>query len=211
MPLRNLIEGHKNFLSGRFQQDKKLYEELVDKGQSPEVMIISCCDSRADPVIITEAEPGSVFSLRNVANLVPPYHPDGNQHSSSAALEFAVRHLKVNDIVIMGHAHCGGIKALYHGDFDNQDHVDFIEPWMSIANEARRNTLRKFDGESEGKILREMEKESIRVSLKNLRTFRWIKAAEQDGSLRLHGWHFEIESGTLYALDEKSGEFSPLV
>ncbi|WP_321394281.1 carbonic anhydrase [Emcibacter sp.] len=211
MPLENLVSGHRHFQKGRFQQDKKLYESLVENGQAPEVMIISCCDSRADPVIITEAEPGSIFSLRNVANLVPSYCPDGTQHSSSAALEFAVRHLKVKDIVVMGHAHCGGIKALYHGDFDNQDHVDFIEPWMSIANEARYNTLNNFKGEPESKILREMEMESIRISLRNLRSFRWIKQAEQDGQLTLHGWHFEIESGTLYALDEKSGKFSPLV
>ncbi|WP_417317066.1 carbonic anhydrase [Emcibacter sp.] len=211
MPLKKLISGHKNFLKGRFQQDKKLYEDLVEKGQSPEVMIISCCDSRADPVLITEADPGSIFSLRNVANLVPPSHPDGTRHGSSAALEFAVRHLKVKDIVVMGHAHCGGIKALYHGDFDNQEHVDFIEPWMSIANEARYTTLKKFEGEPEEKILKELEMESIRNSLKNLRTFRWIKSAEEEGKLGLHGWHFDIESGRLYALNEKSGEFSPLV
>ena len=125
MPLKKLIAGHKNFREGKYQEQKDLYRELVEKGQSPEVMIISCCDSRADPVIITEAEPGMVFSVRNVANLVPPCTPDGKYHGTSAALEFAVRHLKVKDIVVMGHAHCGGIKALYKGDFDHQENVDF--------------------------------------------------------------------------------------
>ncbi len=207
MTIQHLLDGYRRFRSGSYREQKDLYTELAEEGQSPKAMIISCCDSRVDPALVLDADPGVVFAVRNVANLVPPACPDGSYHGTSAALEFAVLHLGVEHIIIMGHAQCGGIKALYE-DLDKG--ADFIIPWMHIVADARTRVRETADGKPENEQLREMEQEAIRVSLANLLTFPWIKDRVDAGTLQLHGWYFDLGSGVMFDLDPKTNSFHPL-
>ncbi|RMF11366.1 MAG: carbonic anhydrase [Alphaproteobacteria bacterium] len=202
-----LLEGYRRFRNGRYQEQKALYTELAEQGQSPKTMIISCCDSRVDPAIVLDADPGAVFAVRNVANLVPPARPDGAYHGTSAALEFAVLHLGVEHIVVMGHAQCGGVKALYE-DLDKG--ADFIIPWMQIVKEARDRVRSSAADKPHAEQLREMEQEAIRVSLDNLLSFPWVKERVDAGTIQLHGWYFDINDGIVWALDQKTGSFRPV-
>ena len=127
-----LIEGYRAFLSGRFTIEQGRYRELAEGGQSPEIMVIGCCDSRVSPEVIFDANPGELFVMRNVANLVPPYEPDGAQRAVSAALEFAVQALKVKHIVVLGHARCGGIRTFAERG-EPLSPGDFIGNWMELC------------------------------------------------------------------------------
>ncbi|MAU40944.1 MAG: carbonic anhydrase [Kordiimonas sp.] len=206
----DLLKGYQSFRSGDFEAHKALFQKLVTEGQSPDVMMVSCCDSRVDPNMITQADPGSMFVVRNVANLVPPYKADGESHGTSAALEFAVCHLEVKHIIVMGHAHCGGIKALMSGDINKDTGGDFILPWMKAISEARKRVDRKFGQDSEERRVRELELEGVRVSLDNLMTFDWVRDRVNTGDLSIHGWFFDIEAGEVLALDQKTDQFASL-
>ncbi len=200
----SLLEGYRQFRTGYFPHNRDIFKELA-QGQSPKAMVISCCDSRVDPGLIFNAAPGEIFSLRNVANLVPPYSPDDNHHSTSAAIEFAVRALKVPHIVVMGHARCGGIRALM-----GAHEGDFIGPWMRIAEPARDHVIRTAGDQPPAMLQRLCEHEILKTSLANLRSFPWIQSALKDGSLRLHGLYFEVETAELQRLNEEDGTFSTL-
>lgn len=164
-------------------------------------MIIGCCDSRVDPATIFDTEPGQAFILRNVANLVPPYEQGGGLHGVSAALEFAVRKLEVRHIVVMGHGACGGISAALagHGDPGRS----FIDAWIGLLDDARAEVERQAPSDPQ----RALEMESVKTSLRNLRTFPFITRREAAGALKIHGCYFAISEGTLYELDEASGDF----
>jgi len=192
MPIERLLAGFKSFRETYYESQPDFYRDLVNKGQSPDVMVIACADSRVNPSIIAKAEPGELFIVRNVANLVPPYQPDEGYHGTSAALEFAVRDLKVEHIVVLGHSHCGGIRCLCEGHPDAENR-EFIDHWVSILNEARDDSLQ---GEEQ---FRHVERQAVKVSLGNLLTFPWVKARVDDGSLKLHGWLFDLEAGQLMA------------
>jgi carbonic anhydrase len=163
-----------------------------------------------DPAIIMDCKPGDLFVVRNVANLVPPYEQGGGLHGVSAALEFGVRALKVKHIIVLGHQYCGGIRALVDG-FVAIDGSEFIQPWVNMAHAAREKVLGTMAASSKQDQLCACEKESILISLNNLLTFPWIRSAVENGELRLHGWHFNIEKGILTAYDSSSDEFRPLV
>ncbi|NLH80928.1 MAG: carbonic anhydrase [Phyllobacteriaceae bacterium] len=198
-----LIEGYRRFRDSYFGSHRHLFEELA-AGQSPKAMIVSCCDSRVDPHLIFNAQPGDVFTLRNIANLVPPYAPDGAHHSTSAALEYAVKVLEVEHIVVMGHSGCGGVRAL----LEPQD-GEFVGPWVKIAEAVRR----KVDGRADltrVERLRLCEHEVIRVSLANLTGYPWISERIVAGRLVLHGWYFDIEAGRLYIRDADDDRFFPV-
>jgi len=207
MTIENLLEGYRRFHSTRFEEAREVYRKLDQRGQSPKVMIIACCDSRVEPATILDAGPGELFVARNVANLVPPCTPDGAHHGTSAALEFAVQHLKVSEIIVMGHAQCGGAKALLM-DSESGTGDDFISSWMNIAREARENVYTKCTSEED--VLLSLEHEIVRLSLKNMMTFPWIREKVEEGSLRLHGWYFGIARGILYTMDHSTGEFLPV-
>jgi carbonic anhydrase len=211
LAVEKLLQGYRNFRDGRFLEQHELFQGLLTNGQSPEVMMISCCDSRMDPTIIMEAQPGSFFMIRNVANLVPPYHPDGAYHGTSAALEFGVKQLKVSDIVVFGHAQCGGISALYEGVSEVGGGTDFIGQWMKIADDARDEIRHTCAHESRDVQLRKMEQEGIRLSLRNLLTFEWISTAVAAGNLKLHGWYFDLKPGILFTLDPDRDVFVPVI
>jgi carbonic anhydrase len=192
-----LLDGYRRFRRNRWPERRRQFETLADKGQQPRSLVVSCADSRVDPGMIFDAGPGELFIVRNVANLVPPFAPDGAWHGTSAALEFAIRVLEVPEILVMGHALCGGVRALLEGA--PAEASDFIAPWMGLAGLARDRALARTD------ILdRQLccEQETIRLSLDNLTTFPWIASRVAAGTLRLSGAHFDIRAGQLSVLDD---------
>ena len=203
--IERLIEGFRAFRATYYVENRALFDALARQGQSPKVMIVGCADSRIDPLLITGAEPGDLFILRNVANLVPPYSPDGHYHGTSAALEFAVRTLEVEHIVVFGHAQCGGVMALLDGSPMAGRSDDFIAAWMSIAEPARQRAL-ALPGSADDRR-QACEFETIKVSLGNLLTFPWIRERVGDGRLALHGWYFDLARGSLMRLDPATQEF----
>lgn len=209
MSIEALLRGYRRFRTTRYAQARELYEQLQARGQRPKVLFIACCDSRADPAAITDSGPGELFVIRNVANLVPPCTPDGGHHGTSAAVEFAVRHLEVEHIVVMGHAECGGAKALMQGAGDDPAPGDFIGQWIALAQPARNRVLAMPRLAPDGHQ-RAIEQEIVRLSLENLLSFGWLRERVEAGRLSLHGWHFGIATGSLRVLEPASGEFHPL-
>jgi carbonic anhydrase len=181
------------------------------EGQSPKVMILSCADSRVDPAHVFDARPGEIFVVRNIAALAPPYETSRGHHGVSAALEFAVTQLKVGEILVMGHGLCGGCAAALTGQFDDTEPGEghFIADWVRMLNSARDH-VRAHHKELDRSAFLDMEREAVKVSLANLRTFPWIAEREQAGELKLHGAHFSIAEGRLYILDETEGDFRPV-
>jgi len=203
-----LTKGYRSFLGGRFASERARYQELAGLGQSPSIMVVGCVDSRVSPEVIFDAAPGELLVARNVANLVPRYEPGGGQHGASAALEFAVKALKVRHIVVLGHAFCGGIKA-FAGEGAPLSESDFIGKWMSqIAPAAEAIGPR--DGDGEEGYLRKLEFASVELSLRNLMTFPFVRTAVEQGELHLHGAYFGVASGKLLVRNEKSEAFEPV-
>ena len=205
-----LIEGYRNFRQGEWKRERERWSELAE-GQSPKLMIIACSDSRVDPAQIFGTKPGEMFVVRNVANLAPPFETSGGLHGVSAALEFAVTQLEVEEILVLGHGFCGGCAAALTGQFDGAEHGagHFIADWVDLLRDARE-AVRKRHGELGREAFLEMEFESVKVSLANLRTFPWIDEREKAGRLKLHGGHFSIAEGQLFMLDEAKGAFAPV-
>lgn len=203
---KKLLEGYKVFINERFPHDRKRYQALAAEGQKPETMVIACCDSRAAPEEIFNSEPGEIFVMRNIANQIPPFMPDGRHHATSAALEYAVQALEVQHIVVLGHAHCGGIKSALDLQSKPLSSDDFIGGWMGLIGPAAQtvaaNTLMT-DGEREAAL----ERISIRYSIANLLTFPWLAKRHEQGLVTLHGAWFDISSGELWVMDRTTGDF----
>lgn len=201
-----LLNGYRNFMTGRYQSESARYKNLARDGQRPEIMVIACCDSRAAPETIFDVGPGELFVVRNVANLVPPYAPDGEFHSTSAALEFAVQSLKVRNIVVMGHGRCGGIRAALDPSSEPLSPGDFIGKWMSLigpAAEVVSNNSMMTAVERQTAL----ERISIRFSLTNLRSFPCVRILEERGKLNLYGAWFDISTGELWIMNRQTGDF----
>ncbi len=207
--IKRLKRGHQKFRNTEFKQHSKLFERLSRRGQSPKALIISCCDSRVDPVLITNADPGDLFVVRNVANLVPPYQPDANYHGTSAALEFAVTGLRIEHIIVLGHARCGGIAALLQGLVQPDAGGEFIAKWMSIAKSVREKVIRESPERPVEARQRALEQASILNSLGNLLTFPFVHERVASGRLELQGWYFDIATGELTAYDSGRKAFVP--
>ena len=213
-----LIDGFKNFRKEYFSEKSGFFQKLVQRGQAPKIMVVCCSDSRVDPAILFGLRPGELFVVRNVANLVPPYSPDDQLHGVSAALEFGVRDLSVSDIIVLGHAFCGGISALCKRVISENEGVnsidsnpgdrDFINNWVDIAKPALKKV--NFD-DWPGQSQHEAERKAILNSVENLKTFPWIKSAIVEKKLRVHGWWFDMENGALWGNKESSDEFVKLV
>lgn len=193
-PDDELTAGYRRFRRQRWPQEHAEYEALAH-GQKPHTLVVACSDSRADPALIFDAAPGELFVVRNVANLVPPYQPDGKLHGVSAALEFGVRVLEVRRIVIMGHAYCGGVHAMLNGAPRGCE--DFVAPWVDQAGPSVRRFVEDFPADQ---VERAAEEAVVRLSIDNLRTFPWIAEREAAGKLVLSGLHFGIADGILRAL-----------
>ena len=198
-----LIQGYRDFRAGDYQNQKALYEELGTKGQSPKVMLIACSDSRADPSDIFNAYPGEMFVTRNVANIVPPMDPSEGYHGTSATIEYAVKNLKVEVIVVMGHESCGGIQGCLDGMGHDPD-AGYVGKWVSIINDVRDRVLAR--NLPKDQISFEMELESIRQSMTNLMTFPFVREAVESGQLKLQGAYFSIIQARLMMAND-AGEF----
>jgi carbonic anhydrase len=205
---QHLISGYQTFTSQRLPTEQSRYRELSERGQSPEVMVIGCCDSRVSPEVIFDASPGELFVVRNIANLVPVYQPDGGAHGVSAALEYAVQVLKVKHIVVLGHAQCGGIRAFV----DNAAPLspgDFIGRWMSMfIKPGEKVEIR--DHETMTDFATRIEKAAVMRSLENLMTFPFVRTPVERGELELHGAYFGVAVGSLSVLDPVAKEFRPV-
>src|SRR6201993_1449623 len=200
-----LLDGYRKFRDERLPTEQSRYRDLSERGQSPETMVIGCCDSRVSPEVIFDAGPGELFVVRNIANLVPVYQPDSGAHGVSAALEYAVSVLRVKNIVVLGHAQCGGIRAfvdkiepLSPGDFIGKWMAMFVKPGEVVEQRAH---------ESMQDFVTRIEKAAVFRSLENLQTFPFVRSRVEQGDLQLHGAYFGVAEGSLFVLDKQSKEF----
>jgi carbonic anhydrase len=201
----HLLQGYQAFATQRLPTEQTRYRDLSVKGQSPEVMVIGCCDSRVSPEVIFDVGPGELFVVRNIANLVPVYQPDGNAHGVSAALEYAVTVLKVKHIVVLGHAQCGGIRA-FVDKIEPLTPGDFIGKWMQMFIKPGE-VVEQRDHESMAQFVERIEKAAVFRSLENLMTFPFVQKAVDSGQMQTHGAYFGVAEGSLFVLDKAAKEF----
>ena len=201
--MKRLLAGYQRFRANAWPEQRRAFESLASDGQSPKALVLACVDSRVDPALIFDTAPGEVLTVRNVANLVPPYAPDAAYHGTSAALEFGVRVLEVPHVIVLGHSLCGGVRALLEGAPEHAH--EFVAPWMSIASSARVRALNCASVQERQQCC---EHEVIKVSLANLMTFPWVAERIAAGKLELHGAWFDIRNGGLMTL-QPDGSFAP--
>jgi carbonic anhydrase len=205
--INRFLAGIDRFQVKYFREEPGTFSQL-SQGQQPKALVIACCDSRVDPVLLTGAGPGDLFVVRDVANLVPPYRDDSHAPGIRAAIEFAVKGLQVEHIIVLGHSRCGGIKALMDGEGITEHHYEFIGPWVSLARPARDDVLRDMPQATHACQTRACEQAAIRMSLENLLSFPWIAERVQQNTIALHGWYFDIDSGDLLVYDAKNETFA---
>jgi len=213
MALERLLKGFADFRLGYYREHLDLFEKLAKEGQSPKILIVGCADARVDPGILTQTQPGDIFTVRNVAAMVPPaqFPPDTRHHGTSAAIEFAVRGLGVEHVVILGHALCGGIGALVDGRDGAYADYDYLATWTSIAQEARDVVVRELKGRPRAEIVRAVEQAAVLGSVNNLMTFRWIAERVAAGTLVVHAWWFNMNEGQLHAFNPATALFEPVL
>jgi carbonic anhydrase len=201
-----LVQGYRRYRDGDYENSRPLIENLVAHGQRPEIAVIACSDSRVEPAILFQTDPGDLFMVRNVANLVPPLEEGGTYHGTSAALEFAVLGLGVKHIVVLGHAHCSGIKLMMEPDpYDSA--FKFVPAWVSMLTAAHRHVQATMANADEPARVRACEQNAVLVSLENLATFPWVSERVRSGDLKLHGLYVDIAGPELSAYDRESGKF----
>jgi carbonic anhydrase len=204
-----MVAGFRKFRDRFFNEETAVYSKLAAGGQRPKTLMIACSDSRVDPAILFSLSPGEIFVVRNVANLVPPFESNMGFHGVSAAIEFAVVNLEVENIIVLGHRQCGGIRALFQTE--NVKKGGFVSQWMSIAKEAKEKVVAKVPHDADiDTLCRECERESIVTSLSNLKTFPFVSEAVNDRGLQLIGIYFDLENGHLWYYDEMQGAFDEL-
>lgn len=201
------LKGFRRFQHHYFDRNPELFDRLFKEGQRPRALMVACCDSRCDPGVLTDSEPGDMFVVRNVANLVPPYIQATSYAGTTSAIAFAICNLGVEHVIVMGHAKCGGIRALMEDKPPASDEEQLITKWLGIAADARQQVLKALPGKSQEIQTRACEQASILKSLENLMSYPWISRRVKDGKLALHGWYFDMENGTLMQYDSDAGEF----
>lgn len=206
--IAKFISGFKEFQRTYFCEDRQMFASLK-QSQSPRVLVIACSDSRVDPAILTGCEPGDMFVVRNVANLVPPYENAPGRHGVSAAVEYAVKALRVEHIIVLGHSGCGGIEALMAPDHEKLG--EFIAPWVDIAEPALRQVTEELPGKDPRVRQCACEQAAVLVSLENLLSFPWIRERVMAGNIFLHGWYFDMQRGELLSYLPETGAFELLV
>jgi carbonic anhydrase len=213
MALERLLKGFSDFRLGYYRDHLDLFEKLAAEGQSPKILIVACADARVDPGILTQTKPGDIFTVRNVAAMVPPAQvpPDRRHHGTSAAIEFAVRGLGVEHVVVLGHALCGGIGALVDGRDSIYADYDYLSTWTSIAQEVRDTAVRELKDRSREQVARAVEQAVVLNSVSNLMSFRWVAEKVKTGSLCLHAWWFNMQEGQLYAFNQSKAAFEPVL
>ncbi len=203
-----LMVGFKHFREKYYAGEESVYSKLSE-GQNPKTLIIACSDSRVDPALLSSASPGELFIVRNIANLVPPFEStDSGHHGVSAAIEFGVVNLKVENLVVLGHRQCGGIRALMSGEHKKEK--SFVGKWMKIMHQARESVMQKFAKEDFETQCRECEMEAIAVSITNLKSFPFVKEALDNHTLHIYGIYFDLEQGNLLEFDEATHTFQAL-
>jgi carbonic anhydrase len=196
-----LLKGYRNYRDGSYEHSRPLIEDLVARGQHPQVAVIACSDSRVDPAILFQADPGDLFVVRNVANLVPPMELEGTYHG--------ILGLEVKHLVVLGHAHCGGIKLMMDPKpYDSA--FKYVPSWVSMLGAAHRRVLATMSKAGEEACTRACEQNAVLVSLENLTTFPWVRERVESGALQLHGWYVDIAGPELSAYDWEAGKFTPI-
>jgi carbonic anhydrase len=204
-----LVEGFRRFRAQHFVESDALYRQLATQGQTPKILVVGCCDSRVDPAIVLNCAPGDLFVIRNVANLVPPSEGHAGFHGTTAALEYGVRVLGVEHIIVFGHAQCGGIRALMQRT-GAPDPDSYIDDWMHLAEPARQFVEQELPEATPEERTRACEQRAIGFSLQNLTTFPWVRERVEQGQLTLHGWYFDIEQGRLLQYNTATQAFEVL-
>ncbi len=206
---QQLVQGFQRFRQRHFDQHDSLYLQLVKQGQTPKILVVACCDSRVDPALVLDCAPGDLFVIRNVGNLVPPVESRAGHHGTSAAIEYALRILGVEHIIVLGHAHCAGIHTLLsEGGLSQAD--SYLGDWMSLAESARASVIAEMPRAALAEQLQACEQRAILVSLDNLMTFPWVRERVASGKLTLHAWYFDIEHGELLGFDKNMNKFNSL-
>lgn len=193
-----LIQGYKKFREQYAAGDQSIMKFLSDQGQNPSLMVVACCDSRVDPALILQCDPGDLFVVRNVASIVPPYENDAKHHGTSAALEFGIRFLGVKDLILFGHSQCGGIQALQNNSAQGSD---FVQSWISLVENSQ----------SSCNTLDDCIKSVLNQSYKNCLTFPWIAQKVATRELEIHRWFFEIKSGKIYTYCSDTNSYNDLI
>lgn len=210
MKLQDLINGHENFKGKKFKKYLNKFLDLVENGQKAKVLFIACSDSRVDPVLITNSDPGDLFVLRNIGNFVPPYSPDDDYHATAAGIEYATHVLKVTDIIICGHSHCGAINSLYK-DIDNTNLIH-VKKWLELGMEAKKHVEKNLKPHTtEEEKLNFTEKFSVLLQMKNILTYPEVKERVASGELSIRGWYYKIKTGELEYYSDKRKEFRPML
>ncbi len=211
MSLKALIQSHRNFVEKHQKKYHEIFQELVEKGQSPKTLFIGCSDSRVVPTLITQTDPGELFVLRNVGNFVPPFKPDSDFHGTAAGIEYAVSVLEVENIIVCGHTHCGACEHLFHEVPDDEAFMH-IKNWLHIAKSAKQQAEALCESEREGdKLYRATEKFNIIEQLSHLFSYPAIQKKALEGHLTVQGWYYDIGSGEIACFNPESYVFEPLV
>ena len=208
--LQEFEKGHLAFQEIKFNQSKERFKKLVEEGQNPKALFIGCSDSRVMPAMITGSKPGDLFIVRNIGNFVAPYNPNADYHATASAIEYAVSILEVSDVIVCGHSHCGAIAALYKEIKETPENIHTIK-WLGLGAEAKKVATLAHKKDGMARMLRYTEKISVVYQLDNLLTYPAVKRRVEEGSLYLHGWHYEIESGEIEYYDDENYEFKPLI
>ncbi len=202
-----LLDGYRSFRERYFQDDPGLYRDTLQHGQSPRYAVVACSDSRVDPAIVLNTEPGDIFTVRNVAALVPPYDMAPSHPSAGAAIEYAVNGLKVGHIIVIGHVLCGGVAAMVSRQEGGPSSGELVEPWTNLLRQARDRALAEDPGLSGDALLRACERHSVRLSLDNLMTYPFVRDQVDAGALGVHGWYFDFVAGRLERWNPEAGAF----
>lgn len=207
--ISELVSGYREFLRTDYPKEAARYRALADLGQAPRSMVIACCDSRVDPSRIFSAPPGELFVVRNVANLVPPFEETGSYHGTSAALEFAVEVLHIENVIVLGHARCGGVRSFVDAAMAGRKHTGFIGNWVSLLEPAW-SAVGPASAKDHSALCQELELAGITHSMRNLASFPFVQRATANGHCRLHGAYFDISTGQLLSVDRSTQVFTPI-
>ncbi len=207
--LKEFEKGHESFQKIKFKKSEERFKKLVEDGQNPKALFIGCSDSRVMPALITGSKPGDLFIVRNIGNFVAPYNPNADYHATASAIEYAVSILEVSDIIVCGHSHCGAIAALFKDIKQTPDNIHTIK-WLELGNEAKKVGLLAYRDADKDTMLRYTERMSVVYQLDNLLTYPAIKRKVEEGTIYLHGWHYDIENGHIDYYDDENYEFKAL-
>jgi len=207
--LKTFEKGHEAFQSVKFKKNEERFKKLIEEGQNPKALFIGCSDSRVMPAMITGSKPGDLFIVRNIGNFVAPFNPDADYHATASAVEYATSVLEVSDIIVCGHSHCGAIEALYKELEQTPENIHTIK-WLELGQEAKKVAMLAYKNESKEKMLRYTEKISVVYQIDNLLTYPGIQRRVEEGTLFLHAWYYDMQSGDIEYYDDDTYEFKPL-